>query len=90
MKRCVLFILLVLFAVGCSNGGSRIKMYMDDPKTILEDPMSVNHQDALDNLESRYLRKEITYAEYLKKKRQLEEDYAKEAQKMRDTVEGVR
>jgi phage shock protein A len=89
MKRffAVIFILVV---GGCSYGSEKIKGYMEDPKTILEDPLSVGHQQAMDDLESTYLQKKITYAEYLQKKKQLEDDYQKQAQGRQDIIENAR
>jgi hypothetical protein len=89
MKR----FLMVIFALvigGCSYGTEKIKGYVEDPKTILEDPVSVNHQQAMDDLESSYLQKKITYAEYLEKKKQLEDDYQKQAQGRQDIIENAR
>lgn len=80
MKIVVLLFAFYLFA-GCSYGTEKIKQYVDDPKSLLEDPLSVSHQQAMDDLESSYLRKKITYAEYLEKKKELEEDYTREVQK---------
>jgi hypothetical protein len=76
MKNLLMVGLLVV-VWGCSYSAEK---YIEDPKTILQDPFSVNHQQALDDLEKAYLKKDINYADYLDQKRQLEEDYQKELQ----------
>ena len=75
---------LVFFVLGCTQ---RLQTYVDDPKTIFQDPLTVNHQDALDKLESRYLRKEMTYAEYLDRKKQMENDYAEKVQVRQEKID---
>jgi len=77
MKKLFL-IGLALMILGCSYGGDKIQGYLDEPRTLFEDPVSVEHQQALDDLERVYLRKEITYAQYLEKKKRLEEDYVRD------------
>ena len=79
MKKILAF--CFIFILGCSYGGDKIQTIMDDPKTLLEDPLSVEHQQALDDLEKEYLHQNITYAEYLERKKQIEEDYARDVQK---------
>ena len=78
---------LLFSSAGCS--GERILTMMDEPVKFLEDPLSVNYQNDLDALERRYLRKDISYVEYLEKKQRIEDDYARQEQKRRDTVENV-
>ena len=53
MKR-ILALYLVLLFWGCSYA-------QKDVKTLLEDPMTVNYQKNMDDLERSYLRKEISY-----------------------------
>ena len=86
MKK-MLTLFLVMFVLGCAQ---RLETYVDDPKTIFQDPLTVNHQDALDKLESRYLHKEVTYAEYLDRKKQMEEDYAGKVQMRKEIIEDTR
>lgn len=88
MKRILILCFLIVL-VGCTYEGKKISTYVDSPRTLLEDPLSVDHQQALDNLESDYLQKKITYAEYLKEKQQLEDDYTREVQSRRDIIENV-
>ena len=86
MKK-ILFYCLVVLCAGCAHSW---ETYVEDPKTLLEDPLTVNHQAALDDLESRYLHKEMTYAEYLDRKKRLEEDYAEKVQVRTDKIENDR
>ena len=87
MKNIVLFCLIFVL-VGCTYKGEKISTYVDDPKTIFQDPLSVKHQKALDELERKYLRKDITYAEYIESKKKMEEDYVKEVQAREAIIEG--
>ncbi len=83
MKKMLSFC-LVFFLLGCAH---RLETYIDDPKTIFQDPLTVNHQDALDKLERQYLHKDITYAEYLERKKQMEEDYSEKVQVRKGKIE---
>lgn len=76
---------LALCVCSCAD---KIQRYMDDPKTLLEDPVSVGHQKALDDLETRFLHKEITYAQYLEQKQTLEDDYTRKVEKRQNIIEG--
>lgn len=77
----------LVLAGGCS--GERVLAIMDEPVKLLEDPLSVDYRHDLDVLEQRYIRKEISYVEYLEKKHRIEEDYARQERKRRDTVENT-
>ena len=79
MKR-ILMILLALGLAGCTFGGEKVKSYLEDPKSFFEDPLSVKHQQRLDDLERQYIRQQITYAQYLEQRRALQEEYAREVQ----------
>ena len=76
MKRLG-FLFIIAILVGCSY---TLEDYVDSPKTILEDPLSVKREEDLANLERKYLNKAITYDEYLKRKRQIEDKFAKDVQ----------
>jgi hypothetical protein len=74
MKKSLVFIgALLLF--GCSYGG-----YLENPEKIIRDPHFAEYKDKRDILESAYLRKEITYAEYIEQRDELDEKYDKEVQ----------
>jgi len=80
MKK--IFILVLCVALfGCSY---TMKDYIENPTTILRDPLSYEHREDLNKLERAYLRKEMTYAQYLEKKKQLEEDYNRDVQNRED------
>ena len=54
--------------------------------TLVKDPHYAKHQGQLDELEKSYLDKKITYAEYLEKKKQLEENYDKEVKERENII----
>lgn len=73
--RILLIFLLVIFLTGCTY---------DEAKrltTFMEDPHYAQYKKQLDSLEKSYLDKEISYAEYLRRKEQIDEQYTKEVQK---------
>lgn len=78
MKRIALSFLF-LFA-GCAA-------YEQEPiKTIMADPHFSKYQEEADALESSYLKKEITYADYLAQKKELDEKYNKEVKEREDIL----
>ena len=87
MKNRLIVLILVFLAGGCASTTERIESIVDDPGTILQDPGFANYQQKLDDLEKQYLQKKITYAEYLEQKNKIEEDYAKEVQKQKNSLE---
>ncbi len=86
MKKSLILV-LCCWVLGCSH---TMSSYIDDPKTLLEDPVSVEHQKAIDELESAYLNKEMTYSEYLTKKSALEDGYSQKVQKRKEIIESYR
>ena len=70
MKRWV-GVILVLFLAGCTFG-------VEDMGTLMKDPHYTQHQQALDDLEHAYLKKQISYSEYQQKKKELEDQYTAE------------
>jgi hypothetical protein len=75
MQRLALLI-IVFFVVGCSYGADRIS-------SLVKDPDFAAYQEKMDNVESRYLHKEITYAQYLEQKKHLDDQYSKGVQHRR-------
>lgn len=71
-----LLLICVLMIFGCSYG----QEYLDDPKSIIRDPHFNTYKHNRDELESSYLNKEITYAEYLEQKNKMDEKYSQEVQ----------
>ena len=80
-------LLIVLGICGCSYGKHHVEMMMT-PSGIFEDPLYVNYQRRSDELEGKYLRQEISYAEYVEQKRNLEDQYSGEAEKRKKIIEG--
>ncbi len=86
MRRFFLILGCVVLA-SCQYGSDPLKTVMDDPITILEDPLTVEHKQAMADLERAYVKKEITYAEYLEQKQELEDDYTKAVQQRENWIE---
>ena len=86
MKQGLIILFLVLLA-GCAETTNRLESIVDDPGTILQDPGFANYQQKQDDLEKEYLQKKITYAEYLQRKNKIEEDYARDIKKQKNSLE---
>jgi hypothetical protein len=80
-KKFFLF-LTVLALCGCSYGQD----YLEDPGSLIRDPHFAAYQEKRDDLELRYLRKEITYAEYVEEKDALDQTYDKEIQERNEKI----
>lgn len=89
MKRLMAFYFVLIF-LGCSYGSDKIRTLINEPETILRDPEYADYKESLDHLESDYLHKRISYAEYLEQKRQIEAGYDQEIKTRRDQIEGLR
>jgi len=87
MMKFFILILSCLLVSACSYGEQRIQKVMDDPIELLKDPLTVEHKQAMTDLEQAYLNEDITYAEYLEQKKQLEEDYTRQVQKREAWIE---
>ena len=83
----ILVVLLSFLVVGCAETTQRIESIVDDPGTIFQDPGFANYEQKLNALEKRYLQKEITYAEYLEQKNQIEENYDREIKKQKTAMD---
>ena len=79
-KSLLLFCVLAL--AGCSYGQN----YLENPETLIRDPHFADYKDKRDNLERQYLRKEITYVEYIEGKDRLDEKYDREVQARTDII----
>ena len=79
MKKYFL-ILIVLFFIGCN--------YLDNPETLLKDPHYSGYKEKSDALEHEYLQGKIAYPQYLERKKQLDDDYAKEVQDRNAKIAG--
>ena len=86
MNRLIYFLPLIVI-LGCAYEGRTLSEYIENPRTIIEDPHYAEHQEELDDLESQYLRKEISYAEYVEKRDDLESEYTGEVKSRTDIIE---
>ncbi|MBF0479515.1 MAG: hypothetical protein HQL26_08530 [Candidatus Omnitrophica bacterium] len=87
MKRW-LILLLGLAVLGCSYQGKKLSDYIDDPKSIIKDPHFQQYKEERDVLESQYLKKEITYADYTQKMSDLDAKYTKEVSERDSKLQG--
>jgi hypothetical protein len=87
MKK-FLIVVFVFVLFGCAENQQRFRSYVDDPGTFLKDPHYAEYQENLNDLESSYLSKEISYSEYLKQKSQLDNDYERDVQRRTKTIYG--
>ena len=89
MKKiiCALMVLGVCFC-GCSIGKRQVEFMLDNPPKLLRDPHYENYKEHVDDLEGRYLRKEISYAQYTERRQVLEDRYTQEVDKRTAIVEG--
>ncbi len=78
MKTLLLIVLVLIFA-GCVS---------EQIQSLVADPHYASYQQKLDSVEQTYLRKEITYAQYLEKKKEIDEQYSKEVQKREQIIHG--
>jgi len=72
--------MIVIF--GCSYGQN----YLKNPSSFIRDPHFTEYKNNRDDLESSYLSKEITYAEYIEQKEKIDEKYSKEVQERNSKV----
>ena len=84
MKKMIV-VLMVFLLMGCAD---KLNSYLDNPETIIQDPHYAEYQAQLDALEHKYLQKEISYAEYLEKKSQLDDTYTKEVKERNEVIYG--
>lgn len=84
MKKLLLIVCAATF-IGCTYEGQSLSEYFSSPRAFIQDPHFERYQEKRDTLESQYLRKEITYAEYVEKMDELDDTYSKDIQK-RDNI----
>ena len=80
MKKVIVLLFVAVCLAGCTYEGSTLQTYVEDPTTLIQDPHFTRYQEKRDTLERAYLHKEITYADYLKKRDALDDQYAQEVQ----------
>jgi hypothetical protein len=88
MKIWIVTVVIVTAVTGCSYSDGHMREYLDNPETILRDPGFTEYEESLNKLESRYLNGEITYAEYMSQKKEVENKYNKEVQERTEIIEG--
>jgi uncharacterized lipoprotein YmbA len=84
-KKIWMVILAAAVLAGCQAGQEKLQTYADDPGYLLRDPHFAGYEQKLREVERRYLAREITYAEYLEQKQELDAGYSGEVQK-RETI----
>ena len=72
-KMSIVFLGVLL--TGCTYQGKSLESYVYDPASIIQDPHFAGYKEKRDALESQYLRKEISYADYLKQVEELDAKY---------------
>ena len=63
--------------------------YLKQPHSLIRDPHFTGYKQSRDELESSYLKKEITYAEYIEQKTEMDNKYTKEVQKRNSIIEAT-
>ena len=82
MIKKFLVIICALMLFGCSYGNE----YLENPESFIRDPHFTEYKNNRDELESSYLRKEITYAEYIQQRDKLDDKYTEEVQKRNSVI----
>ena len=82
MLKKGLLLLCILVMAGCSHGQD----YLENPKSFLRDPHFAGYKEKRDDLEKQYLRKEITYAEYIEQRDRLDSAYDRQVQERTDKI----
>ena len=85
MKKIIIGV-LALFLAGCSAVQEKIETYSDEPENLVKDPHFADYKTRLDELESSYLKKKISYAEYLERKKEIDEQYNKEVKERTEKI----
>ena len=80
MRKYVILGLCVLM-LGCSTGQDTLETYVSEPEFLIRDPHFNKYKSERDELERQYIHKDITYAEYLEQKKELDDEYAREVQR---------
>ena len=82
MKNLILLLSLLVLG-GCAE---KIQDYLDEPQTFIADPHFAEYQQKRDELESQYLKKEITLSQYQEKLGELDNTYNKEVQEREEKI----
>ncbi|MCB9747643.1 MAG: hypothetical protein H6755_04460 [Candidatus Omnitrophica bacterium] len=84
MKKYLLVVVLSFVLTGCAE---KLQGYIDQPESFFRDPHYDHYKNELEAIESAYLKKEMSYAQYLDKKQELENKYSKEVQEREAIIE---
>ena len=84
MKRG--FAVFLLFLLGCTYQVAPLSQYLEDPRSIIQDPHFTDYKAKRDELEHRYLTREISYADYVKQIDELDNTYTKEVKERNDKI----
>lgn len=74
-------VLVAVLLTGCQACGDKFQTYSDDPGYLIRDPHFAGYEKASQDLERRYLSKDITYAVYMDEKKALDLKYQGEVEK---------
>ena len=78
MIKKLLLCVCVVSLVGCVYEGRKLSDYIENPRSFIRDPHFADYKEKRDAVESQYLSKEITYAQYVEQMRVLDDQYTKE------------
>ena len=86
MKKYLLLLVCFIF-LGCTYDGEGFKTYLEDPRALIRDPHYKHYKENRDSLESQYLSDEISYVDYIKKMKDLDDGYPVEVERRRSIIE---
>ena len=87
MKRLLLMMCMIALA-GCSSyGADQVRVFINDPPGLLKDQEYAQYRKDLNEAERQYLNKEITYAQYLEEKKDIENGYSQQIQERQESLE---
>jgi len=82
MFKKPLLMICMMMILGCTYGQD----YLDDPQSFIRDPHFADYKDHLNDLESSYLNKEISYAQYIEQKQRLDYKYEREVKERNSKI----
>ncbi len=89
MKRSLCLLVFFFFVVsGCTYETNEFQAFIENSKTLLQDPHFARYKEKRADLERQYLQKRLTYADYIAQRDKLDLLYAKEVQERTKIIEG--
>lgn len=86
-RKMIVLLFLVSVLIGCTYAGERtLGDYLQEPTTLVQDPHFGNYKEKRDAIESLYLKKEISYSEYLEQTKELDDQYSREVQQRENII----